>query len=141
MTSDRGRTFLAVALSVIAFFIVCLDRSARALPRGKSTSRPQSVTAPQSTRLKASAPVVLYSRKRGHQTIEHLNVTVSNVGLGLATHVYVFAEFPDGISYALKGPGRIVAGQRCLYSLGGKKTVLRGGIPKIVVSCGSCSRE
>lgn len=140
MTSARVRTFLTVTLSVIAFFILCLSGGARALPRGKSTSRPQSVTAPQSTRLKASAPVVLYSRKRGHQTIEHLNVTVSNVGLGLATHVYVFAEFLDGVSYPLKGPSRIVSGQRCLFSLGGKKTVLRGGIPKIVVSCGSCSR-
>lgn len=95
---------------------------------------------PQTTRLRASSPIVVYSKRRGHQTIEHLNVTVSNVGLGIATQVDVSAEFPDGITYPLKGPRKIALGQRCLYSLGGKKTVVRTGSPKIVISCGTCSR-
>ncbi|MEY4700671.1 MAG: hypothetical protein RL326_858 [Pseudomonadota bacterium] len=72
--------------------------------------------------------------------IEHLNVTVSNVGLALAMHVEVTAEFPDGITYPLKGPRKIAPGQQSLYSLGGKKTVLRLGSPKIVTSCSSCTR-
>jgi hypothetical protein len=83
---------------------------------------------------------VIYSKKRGHQTIEHLNVTVRNVGLAVATYVDVTAEFPDGITYSLKGPRKIAPGQRSLYSLGGRKTVIRVGNPKIIASCGSCLR-
>jgi hypothetical protein len=133
-------------LLICAIFAFCPGSSpiwsnAYALPRGRSSSgASQRLVTTQKTRLRASSPVIIYSKKRGHQTIEHLNVTVSNVGLGIATHVDVSAQFPDGVTFALKGQRAIAAGQRCLYSLGGKKTVVTTGIPTIVMSCDSCVR-
>lgn len=138
MTVARNRNYLAFNLGITIFFIVWLSSGAQALPGAKSTPRQQRASVPQATRLRVGTPLVLYSRRRGHQTIEHLNVTVSNVGLAIATQVDVSAEFPDGIAYPLKGPRKIAPGQRCLYSLGGKKTVLRAQNPRIVTSCGSC---
>lgn len=72
--------------------------------------------------------------------VEHLSVSVSNVGLVAATQVDIVAEFSDGISYSLRGPRKLQPGQRSLYSLSGKKLVLRAGVPKIRTSCGSCAR-
>jgi len=72
--------------------------------------------------------------------VEHLSVSVSNVGLAVATQVDIVAEFFDGISYALRGPRKLQPGQRALYALSAKKLVLRAGVPKIRTSCGSCGR-
>ncbi len=98
-----------------------------------------SVEKVERTRLRAAVPVVLFTRRQGQQAIEHLNVLVNNVGGRLATQVEVIAELPDGISYVLRGPRRISAGQRCLYSLSGKRLVVRVGIPKITTSCAECA--
>lgn len=118
-------------------------RFAMAAPRKRAASA-SSLTAPskgpETTRLRSATPMVVFSRRRGQQIVEHLSVSVGNVGLAVATQVDVVAEFPDGISYSLRGPRKLQPGQRSLFSLSGKKLALRAGVPKIRTSCGSCGR-
>lgn len=139
-----GVTIIARSLPIAALITVgCGAQSANAAPRKRSASASSAtslVKVPEATRLRAATPIVVFSRRRGQQMVEHLSVSVGNVGLSVATQVDVVAEFPDSISYSLRGPRKLQPGQRALFSLSGKKLVLRTGVPKIRTSCGSCGR-
>lgn len=76
--------------------------------------------------------------RRGQREVHYLSVEISNVGSVSADTIEAIAEFPGRLAYQLKGPKRLLKGQRGLYVLRAKIPRLGPGTPRITVRCANC---